>query len=107
MASDEWRTFLKENFNDDGDVVLSLEDLTLEQIHGFLGIAERKLLTHTKERGNIGKMSHLEMWRIDDTRKLLKKARASVGVIIGHENWQENLLNNNFDKEKEVENAVR
>lgn len=107
MASDEWRTFLKENFNDDSDVVLSLETLTLEQIHGLLGIIERKLFLHTQDQGAKGKMSHLEMWRIDDTRQLLKKARASVGVIIGHENWQENLLNNNFDKEKEVENAVR
>jgi hypothetical protein len=105
MASDEWRTFLKENFNDDSDVVLSLEELTLEQIHGLLGIIERKLFAHTQDQRAKGKMSHLEMWRIDDTRKILKKARSNVGVIIGHEAWQEGLLLHQFGKE--VENAIR
>jgi hypothetical protein len=97
MASDEWKQFLIDNFKTESDVALSLEQLTLEQIHGFLGIAERKLFSHTQERQHEGKMSHIEMWRIDEVRNLLKRARNGVGVIIGHETWQENLL-----KEDEV-----
>ena len=97
MVSDEWKQFLVKNFNADSDVVLSLEELTLEQIHGLLGLIERKLFIHKQEQQTKGGVCPLEQWKIDDTRKLLIKARSGVGNIIGHEKWQENLMSRNID----------
>jgi AraC-like DNA-binding protein len=92
MASDEWRKFLAENFKDEGDVALNLEELTVEQIHGFLGIAERRLLAYTAEQGHKGMMTRIVMWKLDEIRRQLKYARNSLGTVIGFETWLTNVI---------------
>jgi AraC-like DNA-binding protein len=92
MSSDEWRKFLTENFKDEGDVALNLEELTVQQIHGFLGIAERRLLAYATEQGHKGMMTRIVIWRLDKIRRQLKQARNSLGAVIGFETWLTNAL---------------
>ena len=92
MASDEWKQFLVENFSNDSAVALNLEELTLQQVHGFLGIAERRLLAYVKDRKNEGCMPSIVMWKIDEIRKQLKYQRNALGAVLGYETWLNSVI---------------